>query len=102
MPQGDKYDFGKFLAEIVAKQIPVKFVSSVTVIFKNGKRSRLTKDELSTPLPIEGELTWGKVEEGFENVQNVEIHIDLTALGEHVITETDTLLDRHFDEDDEE
>ena len=55
MPQGDKYDFGKFLAEIVAKQIPVRFVSSVTVIFKNGKRSRLTKDELSSPLPIEGE-----------------------------------------------
>ena len=99
MPQGDKYDFGKFLAEIVAKQIPVKFVSSVTVIFKNGKRSRLTKDELSSPLPIEGELTWGKVEEGFENVQNVEIHIDLDSLGKHVITETDVLLNKHFDDD---
>ena len=99
MSQGDKYDFGKFLAEIVAKQIPVKFVSSVTVIFKNGKRSRLTKDELSSPLPIEGELTWGKVEEGFENVQNVEIHIDLDSLGEHIITRTDTLLDKHFEDD---
>jgi hypothetical protein len=99
MPQGDKYDFGKFLAEIVAKQIPVRFVSSVTVIFKNGKRSRLTKDELSSPLPIEGELTWGKVEEGFENVQNVEIHIDLESLGKHVITETDVLLNKHFDDD---
>ncbi len=40
MPQGDKYDFGKFLAEIVAKQIPVRFVSSVTVIFKIGKQPR--------------------------------------------------------------
>ena len=99
MSQGDKYDFGKFLAEIVAKQIPVRFVSSVTVIFKNGKRSRLTKDELSSPLPIEGELTWGKVEEGFENVQNVEIHIDLESLGKHVITETDVLLNKHFDDD---
>ena len=99
MSQADKYDFGKFLAEIVAKQIPVKFVSSVTVIFKNGKRSRLTKDELHHPLPIEGELTWGKVEEGFEGVQNVEIHIDLEALGAHVITKTDSLLDRHFDDE---
>jgi len=99
MSPGDKYDFGKFLAEIVAKQIPVRFVSSVTVIFKNGKRSRLTKDELSSPLPIEGELTWGKVEEGFENVQNVEIHIDLESLGKHVITETDVLLNKHFDDD---
>ena len=99
MSQGDKYDFGKFLAEIVAKQIPVKFVSSVTVIFKNGKRSRLTKDELQAPLPIEGELTWGKVEEGFENVQNVEIHIDLDSLGKHVTTETDSLLDKHFDDE---
>ena len=101
MSQGDKYDFGKFLAEIVAKQIPVKFVSSVTVIFKNGKRSRLTKEELSHPLPIEGGLTWNKVEEGFDGVDNVEIHIDLVALGEHVITKTDTLLDKHFDDDNE-
>jgi len=99
MSQGDKYDFGKFLAEIVAKQIPVKFVSSVTVIFKNGKRSRLTKDELSSPLPIEGTLTWGKVEEGFEGVQNVEIHIDLDSLGKHITTETDSLLDKHFDDE---
>ena len=98
MPQGDKHDFSKFLAEIVAKQIPVRFVSSVTVIFKNGKRSRLTKEELSHPLPIEGGLTWDKVEEGFEGVQNVEIHVDLNALGDHIITQTDTLLDKHFDE----
>ena len=98
MPQGDKYDFGKFLAEVVAKQIPVKFVSSVTVIFKNGKRSRLTKEELSSPLPIEGTLTWGKVEEGFEGVQNVEIHVNLDALGDHIANKTDEVFDKHFDD----
>ena len=100
MSRDDKHDFGKFLAEIAAKQVPVNFVSSVTVIFKNGKRSRLTKDDLMHPLPLQGGLTWEKVEEGFEGVENVEIHIDLNALGEHIITETDSLLDKHFNEDD--
>ena len=73
MPSDKKRDFGRYLAEVVAKEIPVRFVSSVTVIFKSGKRARLTKEDLSHPLPLEKNLTWDKVEEGFENVQNVEI-----------------------------
>ena len=57
---GGKRDFGRYLAEVVAKEIPVRFVSSVTVIFKSGKRARLTKEDLSHPLPLEKNLTWDK------------------------------------------
>jgi|TARA_Y100000310_G_C20677683_1_gene814042 hypothetical protein len=102
MPSDKKRDFGRYLAEVVAKEIPVQFVSSVTVIFKSGKRARLTKEDLSHPLPLEKNLTWDKVEEGFENVQNVEIHIDLEALGNHVRGKTDSLFDKHFNDDEDD
>jgi len=93
-----KVDFSRYLAEIVAKQIPVKFVRSVTVIFKNGKRSQLTQDELMHPLPVDSNLSWDRVEEGFEGVQNVEIHVNLDALGDHIANKTDEVFDKHFDD----
>ena len=93
-----KVDFSRYLAEIVAKQIPVKFVRSVTVIFKNGKRSQLTQDELMHPLPVDSNLSWDRVEEGCEGVQNVEIHVNLDALGDHIANKTDEVFDKHFDD----
>ena len=93
-----KVDFSRYLAEIVAKQIPVKFVRSVTVIFKNGKSSQLTQDELMHPLPVDSNLSWDRVEEGFEGVQNVEIHVNLDALGDHIAIKTDEVFDKHFDD----
>ena len=98
MPRRKKVDFSRYLAEIVAKQIPVKFVRSVTVIFKNGKRSVLTQNELLHPLPVDSNLSWDRVEEGFQGVQNVEIHVDLDALGNHITDRTEELLDKHFDD----
>ena len=98
MSRRKKVDFSRYLAEIVAKQIPVRFVRSVTVIFKNGKRSMLTQDELLHPLPVDSNLTWDRVEEGFEGVQNVEIHVDLDALGDHIADKTEELLDKLFDD----
>ena len=68
-----KRDFGRFLSEVIASEIPIQFVSAVTVIFKNGKKSRLTREDLASPLPLEKNLNWNKVAEGFANVDNVEI-----------------------------
>jgi hypothetical protein len=102
MPTDDTHDFGKYLAEIAEKQIPVQFVSAVTVIFKNGKRSRLSREDLLTPLPLDKGLTWNKVEEGFDGVENVEIHIDLEALAKHIGDKTESLLDKHFNNSEKE
>lgn len=94
-----KRDFGRFLSEVIASEIPIQFVSAVTVIFKNGKKSRLTREDLASPLPLEKNLNWNKVAEGFANVDNVEIHIDLEALEQRVSTKTDSLFEKYFKDD---
>ena len=97
--QRPKNAFGRFLSEVIASEIPIQFVSAVPVIFKNGKKSRLTREELALPLPLEKNLNWNKVSEGFANVANVEIHIDLESLEQKVSTKTDSLFEKYFEDD---
>ena len=98
--QVPKKDFGKFLSEVVASEIPIQYVSAVTVLFKNGKKSRLTRQDLATPLPLERKLSWDKVAESFVDVENVEIHIDLEALEKQVSKKTKSLFRKHFGDGD--
>jgi hypothetical protein len=97
----DKKDFGRFLSEVITSEIPIQYVSAVTVLFKNGKTSRLTRKDLSSPLPLEKNLSWDKVADSFSNVENVEIHIDLDALEEKVTAKASTLFKKHFKNDDD-
>mgnify|MGYP006159961659 FL=1 len=89
-------NFGRFLSEVVASEIPIQYVSAVTVLFKNGKTSRLTRKDLASPLPLEKNLSWDKVAESFANVDNVEIHIDLDALEKQVTKKTGNLFKKYF------
>lgn len=89
-------NFGRFLSEVVASEIPIQYVSAVTVLFKNGKTTRLTRKDLASPLPLEKNLSWDKVAESFANVDNVEIHIDLDALEKQVKTKTGSLFKKYF------
>jgi competence transcription factor ComK len=56
---------------------------------------------LSSPLPLEKNLSWDKVADSFSNVENVEIHIDLDALEEKVTAKASTLFKKHFKNDDD-
>ena len=89
-------NFGRFLSEVVASEIPIQYVSAVTVLFKNGKTTRLTRKDLASPLPLEKNLSWDKVAESFANVDNVEIHIDLDALEKQVKKKTGSLFKKYF------
>jgi len=89
-------NFGRFLSEVVASEIPIQYVSAVTVLFKNGKTTRLTREDLASPLPLEKNLSWDKVAESFANVDNVEIHIDLDALEKQVKKKTGSLFKKYF------
>jgi hypothetical protein len=89
-------NFGRFLSEVVASEIPIQYVSAVTVLFKNGKTTRLTRKDLASPLPLEKNLSWDKVAESFANVDNVEIHIDLDALEKQVKKKTGFLFKKYF------
>lgn len=95
-----KRDFGRFLGEVIASEIPIQYVSAVTVIFKNGKKSRLTRKDLASPLPLEKNLSWDKVADSFSNVDNVEIHIDLEAVETKVTEKATKLFEKHFRDDD--
>jgi len=96
MPVPKDKNFGRFLSEVVASEIPIQYVSAVTVLFKNGKTTRLTREDLASPLPLEKNLSWDKVAESFANVDNVEIHIDLDALEKQVKKKTGSLFKKYF------
>jgi hypothetical protein len=96
MPMPKDKNFGRFLSEVVASEIPIQYVSAVTVLFKNGKTTRLTRKDLASPLPLEKNLSWDKVAESFANVDNVEIHIDLDALEKQVKKKTGFLFKKYF------
>jgi hypothetical protein len=98
MPKHNK-EFGRILSEVITSEIPIQYVSAVTVLFKNGKTSRLTRKDLANPLPLDKNLSWDKVADSFSNVDNVEIHIDLDALEKKVTNVASTLFKKHFNND---
>ena len=90
-------EFDKFLQDIVPTEIPVKFVNYVTIIFKNGRRTRLNKEDLLSPNAVANKgISWKKVKENFKEVQDVEIHIDIRGLKKHVNDQAKDILKLHF------
>jgi len=78
-PTQDHGDFDRLLSEIFPQEVPVKFVSAIKVIYKDGTAKTMSNEELKGTVP-NMMVDYKKIAELWENTKEVEIYLNLDLL----------------------
>jgi hypothetical protein len=89
-------EFERIMEEIFPVSIPAQFVKSLVVKLKNGGTVVLKGDELLQPLPISNDLSWDKLVEQFDSIEDIEVFIDMPAIQNNVAFNVKQILSAHF------
>lgn len=88
--------FDKLVSEVVATEIPAKYIEYITVIYKNGQIVQLAGNEITQPMPVNKDATWKLMEDSFAKIKDVRIYVDTKILGKDVNEHVDALLDKYL------
>ena len=97
----DDPDFDKLMDEIFPMSIPTEYVESILVTLASGQEIEMKGDELLHPLPLADDLNWEKLVHRFDKIADVQVKIDVAKIKEDVATNVKTILDSHFDIEDD-
>ena len=85
-------EFDKLLSEIFPQEVPIRFISAVKVLYKDGTDRTLTNDELKGIVPNTGIIDHQKIARLWENTQEVEMYINIELLRDTVQSNTANFL----------
>jgi len=97
----DDPDFDKMMDEIFPMSIPTEYVESILVTLASGQEIEMSGDELLHPLPLADDLNWEKLVHRFDKIADVQVKINVDKIKDDVSTNVKTILDSHFDVDDD-
>lgn len=97
----DDPDFDKLMDEIFPMSIPTEYVEKILVTLASGQEIEMSGDELLHPLPLANDLNWEKLVHRFDKIADVQVKINVSKIKEDVATNVKTILDAHFDIDDD-
>jgi hypothetical protein len=89
-------EFERIMEEIFPVSIPAQFVKSLVVKLNNGHSVVLKGEELLQPLPISNDLSWDKLVEQFDQIEDIEVFIDMPAIQNNVSYNVKQILSAHF------
>jgi len=87
--------------EIFPMSIPTEYVESILVTLASGQEIEMSGDELLHPLPLADDLNWEKLVHRFDKIADVQVKINVDKIKDDVSTNVKTILDSHFDVDDD-
>ena len=97
----DDPNFDKMMDEIFPMSIPTEYVESILVTLASGQEIEMSGDELLHPLPLADDLNWEKLVHRFDKIADVQVKINVDKIKDDVSTNVKTILDSHFDVDDD-
>ena len=97
----DDPDFDKLMDEIFPMSIPTEYVESILVTLASGQEIEMSGDELLHPLPLADDLNWEKLVHRFDKIADVQVKINVAKIKSDVATNVKTILDSHFDIEDD-
>ena len=89
-------EFERIMEEIFPMSIPAQFVKNLVVKLNNGQSVILKGDELLQPLPVSNDLSWDKLVEQFDRIEDIEVFIDMPAIQNNVAFNVKQILSAHF------
>jgi hypothetical protein len=93
-PNQDHKDFDRLLSEIFPQEVPVRFVTSIKVLYKDGTKKEMTTEELKGIVP-NMMVDYKKISELWEDTEEVEIYLNIDLLKKVVEENTDRLLKKY-------
>jgi len=87
--------------EIFPMSIPTEYVESILVTLASGQEIEMSGDELLHPLPLADDLNWEKLVHRFDKIADVQVKINVAKIKNDVATNVKTILDSHFDIEDD-
>jgi len=93
-PKQDHENFDRLLSEIFPQEVPVRFVTSIKVIYKDGTEKVMSSDELKGIVP-NMMVDYKKISDLWENTSEVEIYLNIDLLKKVVEENTDRLLKKY-------
>ena len=97
----DDPNFDKMMDEIFPMSIPTEYVESILVTLASGQEIEMSGDELLHPLPLADDLNWEKLVHRFDKIADVKVKINVAKIKSDVATNVKTILDSHFDIEDD-
>ena len=97
----DDPEFDKLMDEIFPMSIPTEYVESILVTLASGQEIEMSGDELLHPLPLADDLNWEKLVHRFDKIADVQVKINVDKIKDDVATNVKTILDSHFDAEDD-
>ena len=97
----DDPNFDKMMDEIFPMSIPTEYVESILVTLASGQEIEMSGDELLHPLPLADDLNWEKLVHRFDKIADVQVKINVAKIKDDVATNVKTILDSHFDAEDD-
>lgn len=97
----DDPDFDKLMDEIFPMSIPTEYVESIIVTLASGQEIEMSGDELLHPLPLADDLNWESLVHRFDKIADVQVKIDVDKIKTDVAVNVKTILDAHFDVEDD-
>ena len=87
--------FDRIVKEIIAKEIPVKYIESILVQYYDGNVVELSGSQLTHPIPLNKNASWENMEDSFKKMRDVKIFIATDRLEEDVNRLVEDLLGKH-------
>lgn len=90
-PNQEHEDFDRLLSEVFPEEVPVRFVSSVKILYLDGTEKTITTEELKGIVP-NMMVDYKQIAKLWENTQEVEIYLNIDLLKSVVEANTDRWL----------
>ncbi len=72
--------FDRIVKEIVAKEIPAKYIEQILVQYYDGNVVEISGADLTHPIPLNKNIQWDKMEESFKKMRDVKVFINTDTL----------------------
>ena len=76
--------FDRIVKEIDAKEVPVRYVQQILVQYYDGNVVEIKGEDLTQPIPMNKNMSWGTMEESFKKMRDVKVFINTDCLEKDV------------------
>lgn len=87
--------FDRIVKEIVAKEIPAKYIEQVLVQYHDGNVVEISGADLTHPIPLNRNISWDSVEDSFKKMKDVKVFINTDTLEKDINEMVEKLLGPH-------
>ena len=89
-------EFERIMNEVMPLSIPSVYIKQVVVVLKNGATVTLSGEELLKPMPMNDPLSWEKITDQHNAIEDIDVQINVDLIQENVVYNVKKLLSQHF------